>query len=136
MSMLNDQSSRLYRSIEEPIRTGLSWNELWLGPDNGLIKCWERGRQYADESPETGDAAKRGELVPNWWRGGVEKKLKNDVVKKDGTIQYLATWLGMRGEDLDIEINSTRTLSCSRTGQTVEYHPFSQARENGDEAVS
>ena len=39
-------TTRLRRSIDEPIREGLTWNELWKGPDEGLIWCWERGRQY------------------------------------------------------------------------------------------
>ena len=38
-------SKQLTRSITEPIRTGLTWEETWLGPDQGLIWNWECGRQ-------------------------------------------------------------------------------------------
>jgi hypothetical protein len=111
--------ARLYRSIKEPIRVGLSWEQMWRGPDNGLIWCWERGRQYRDEYPERTASAERGELVPDAWKGGVEKKLKIEV--KQGTLRYLATWQGMRGEDLDIDLDSERVIVCSRTGQAVAY---------------
>jgi hypothetical protein len=38
-------STRLQRSINEPIRVGLTWEERWEGPDRGLIASWERGRE-------------------------------------------------------------------------------------------
>jgi len=129
---------RLYRSIEEPIRTGLTWEELWLDQDNGLIWCWERGRQYRTETtaqpvwkngryslPETpaerAVRAVNGELVMDGWRGGVEKKLKDPRKKKSGTLQYLATWQGMRGEDLDIDLDEERTIVCTRFQQAVTF---------------
>lgn len=129
MSTSSGEKNKLYRSIAEPIRTGLSWNELWRGSDNGLIYCWERGRQYVAEAPDDVAKAKRGELVPIWWRGGVRKSLKDGVIKKDGTLQYLATWQGMREQDLDIDIDGVHSLTCTRTAQVVEYCPFSQWKE-------
>jgi hypothetical protein len=127
--MLNNEEALLFRSIQEPIRTGLSWNELWLGPDNGLICCWERGRQYRTESPEDATKAERGELVPIWWRGGVRKALKDGLIKTDGTLQYYATWLGLRNEDLIVSLRGSHTVVCTRTGQAVQYRPFSQWSE-------
>ena len=112
-------SIRLHRSIQEPIREGLSWRETWIGPDNGLIWCWERGRLYRTEEPALVARAEKGELVMGAWKGGVEKKLKSE--KKQGTFQYLATWQGMRGDDLDIELDEVRTIVCTRTGQAVEF---------------
>lgn len=109
----------LYRSINQPIREGLSWDELWRGPDRGLIWCWERGRQKRVEEPELAARAEKGELVPLAWKGGVEEKLK--VEKKHGTLRYLATWLGLRGEDLDIALEEKRTVVCARTCQVVVF---------------
>ena len=96
--------SRLYRSIDEPIRDGLNWAELWMGPDRGLIYCWEH------------DA---GELVPLDWKGGVREKSKME--KKLGTFNYLATWQGLRGEDLDLPLSGERAIECTRTGQVVVF---------------
>lgn len=112
-------ATRLHRSIDLPIREGLSWSAMWEEPDKGLIVCWERGRQYRVEDPSLAARAERGELVMGCWKGGVEKKLKVD--RKPGTLQYLATWQGMRGEDLDIELDVERTIVCSKTGQTVVF---------------
>ena len=126
---------RLYRSIQEPIREGLSWNELWRGPDNGLIWCWERGRQYQTEAPERVACAVSGELVLDGWRGGVEKKLKDPKKKKPGTLQYLATWQGMRAEDLSIDLDEERVIICSRFQQAVVFSgaPASEEEESTDE---
>jgi hypothetical protein len=110
----------LHRSIREPIRKNLNWNDRWKSHDNGLIYCWERGRQLRSENPEFAAKADNGELIILWWRGGVEQKLKGKVTKY-GTLNYLATWQGLRGEDLDIDMHSERELVCSRFGQAVSY---------------
>lgn len=112
-------AKKLYRSIDEPIREGLSWDERWKGPDNGLILCWERGREYRVEEPDLVERAERGELPIGAWKGGVKEKLK--IERKAGTLQYLATWQGMRGEDLDIDLEGERTIFCSKTGQAVVF---------------
>jgi hypothetical protein len=49
----------------------------------------------------------------------VAEKLKLD--KKPGSLNYLATWQGLRGEDLDIMLEGDQVLVCSRTGQTVVF---------------
>ena len=110
---------RLRRSFQEPIREGLNWRETWLGPDNGLIWCWERGRQKRVEQPELALCADKGELVGLKWKGGVEEKLKVD--RKEGTLQYLATLQGIRGNDLDIAVDGETLLVCTRTGQVVVF---------------
>jgi hypothetical protein len=112
-------ATRLYRSIDQPIRENLSWIDQWRGPDNGLIWCWERGRQERLERPDDAARADRGELVGLDWKGGVERKLK--IEKRPGTLKYLATWQGIRGEDLDIDLEGERTIVCSRTGQAVVF---------------
>ena len=87
---------------------------------HGLIECWERGRQKRIEDLELAARAESGQLVVLAWRGGVEVKLKNNQVKY-GTYQYLATWQGLRGEDLDIEVDIERVIVCSKTGQSVIF---------------
>jgi hypothetical protein len=108
----------LQRSIAEPIRQGLNWDELWMGPDKGLIYCWERGRELQKENPELTESAKNGELPVMWWIGGVERKLKG---KKQGTLFYLATWQGLRGDDLNIDPDGEDTEICTSTGQLVTF---------------
>src|SRR5689334_13949868 len=95
--------ARLCRSIIEPIREGMSCREKWNGPDRGLIWCWERGRQERVQKPDLAARADAGELVPLDWKGGVRKKLQ--VEKQPGTLNYLATWQGLRGEDLDLTLD-------------------------------
>jgi hypothetical protein len=112
-------AARLQRSIIVPIRHGLSWEEMWRGPDNGLIYCWERGRQARLERPEDAARSEGGELVGLVWKGGVRKKLKTD--KARGTLNYLATWQGLRGDDLDIDLKGERVIVCSKFKQTVVF---------------
>jgi hypothetical protein len=64
--------------------------------------------------------AERGELPLLAWKGGVEKKRQDDK-PLNGTLEYLATWQGLRGEDLNIDRNGTVTLICTRTGQAVTF---------------
>jgi hypothetical protein len=112
-------TTHLRRSIGLPIREGLSWDELWSGPDGGLIWCWERGRQKRVEQQQLANRAAEGELVVLAWKGGVERKIQDE--QKNGTLQYLATWQGLRGEDLDIQMDDERTIVCTVTGQTVIF---------------
>jgi hypothetical protein len=123
---------QLYRSVGAPIRKGLSWQELWAGPDDGLIACWERGREKRIEEPELARRAEQGELVTLAWKGGTEnieepidgeKKPKSQ--KRYGSLKYLATWQGLRGEDLKIELDKERTIVCSRANRPVIFRAAS-----------
>ena|SRR5271157_4029410 len=98
---------RLHRSLERPIREGLSWEELWHGPDQGLICCWEVGREERAEKPELAARASSGELVPLGW--------------KRGTLKYLARWQGIRSEDLDLLLDSQRVIVCTKTGKSISF---------------
>jgi len=108
----------VYRSIIEPKRKGLNWEETWQGADKGLIACWERGREKANEDTELADCVRRGELPILAWKGGVEKKIK---AKKYGTLQYLATWQGLRDDNLDIHVDKEVEFVCSKTGMPVIF---------------
>lgn len=113
-------ANKIYRSIEEPIRKALMWEQLWKGPDNGLIGCWEQGRVKAADSPGLAESCKNGELPILAWKGGVDKKIKG---KKYGSLFYIATWQGLRGEDLNINLEDEITVTCSRTHVEVLYTP-------------
>lgn len=120
-------TKRIYRSITKPIREGQTWDERWQGPDDGLIACWESGREKRASETELALCAQAGQLVVLPWRGGVERKL--DKPKKDGTLNYLAMWQGLRGEDLDICLDEERALVCSKTGQEVTFRNASSPKQ-------
>lgn len=111
-------ATNIYRSIEEPNRRGLIWEELWKGSDNGLIACWERGRVKAADNPDLAESCKKGELPVLAWKGGVDKKIKG---KKYGSLFYLATWQGLRGEDLNINQHEEISIVCSKTQVEVIF---------------
>lgn len=54
------------------------------------------------------------------WKGGVDKKIKG---KKYGSLFYLATWQGLRGEDLNINQHEEVSLICSKTMVKVTFTP-------------
>ena len=130
-------STRLYRSISEPIREDLSYEERWHGLERALITCWEVGRNLREkdlqEIRKGADAAasieerqrtpteraEDGELPVLSWAGGVPGKLERGI--KFGSLHYLAQWQGLRGEDLDIDVSAERKIICSRTGVHIIY---------------
>ena len=113
-------TNNFYRSTEEPNRKGLTWEELWKGSDNGLVACWERGRVKASDNPKLAESCKKGELPILAWKGGVDKKIKG---KKYGSLFYLATWQGLRGEDLNINQHQDVTIICAKTNVEVIFTP-------------
>ncbi len=112
-------SNRIYRSIQDPIRENPSFEERWRGPDHGLISCWEVGRTESIKSPELAERVKNGELPVLGWKGGVDIKIQKK--EKYGTLNYLAQWQGLRGEDLNINISEEIEMVCSKTGMKFIY---------------
>ena len=112
-------SQQVYRSNKETKREGLTWCERWEGGDKGLITCWEVGRRFRKNKPELAEKAMRGELPTLGWKGGSDKPLK--INKKYGSLNYLAQWQGLRGEDLNINMSDEIILTCSKTGMEVTY---------------
>jgi hypothetical protein len=111
---------KIFRSFEEPDRENLSWEELWEGPDKGLITCWEVGRKLRLNNSELAKKAEDGELPALGWKGGVEKRIQKG--EKYGTLYYLAQWQGLRGDDLNINLAfKPPELICSKTGMRVIY---------------
>lgn len=112
-------TNHVSRSNNESKREGLSWDERWKASDNGLVACWEQGREKSIEAPVLAERARRGELPVLCWKGGVGKNLEKK--KKYGSLKYLAYWQGLRGEDLDIHIDEEKELICAKTGITVIF---------------
>jgi hypothetical protein len=110
---------KINRSITEQIRKDVKWKQKWDDADQGLIACWERGREKSVEDHELALHARDGQLVVLPWKGGVEKELKNK--KKFGTLYYLAMWQGLRGEDLNIDLGHEYILTCSKNNMTVVF---------------
>jgi hypothetical protein len=111
---------RVHCSISTPpSQAGLSWAQRWEGPDRGLISCWLRGIAIASERPQDAALALAGEFPSLPWKGGVPVALK--ARKKIGALEYLATWQGLRGADLDVELDAEVKLTCTRTGVTVTF---------------
>lgn len=53
------------------------------------------------------------------WKGGVEKAIKKK--QKFGTLYYLAMWQGLRGEDLNIDLDEETVMRCTATGMNVTF---------------
>jgi hypothetical protein len=84
-----------------------------------MITCWEAGRDLREQNPELAARAECGELVPLPWKGGTHNAKKG--AQKCGALQYLAMWQGLRGEDLNIDLEAEQTVHCSRTGVRVIF---------------
>jgi hypothetical protein len=112
-------SNHIFRSINEPIRENPSFEERLRGPDKGLIIAWEVGRNKRIEEVELAETAERGELPKLGYKGGIDKKIQ--LQEKYGSLNYLAQWQGLRGEDLDIDLSEEKKIICSRTGIKVIF---------------
>ena len=111
-------SNLIFRSISEPIRTGLSWEQCWKAEDKGCIRSWETGRELRVSRPELASCAERGQLPALGWKGGLDKPIKGE---KWGTYLYLAQLQGLKGENLKIDLSEEVTLVCASTGASVTY---------------
>lgn len=106
-------------SIKDPPTPSEDWRGRWEGHDQGLICSWLRGIEKAQQDPALAASAKAGELPVLAWRGGVDKPIKRK--DKMGTLLYIATWQGLRGEDLNITLGVDVAMTCSRTGVPVTF---------------
>lgn len=106
-------TTHVTRSITTPIRNGLKTvADIWDGRDKGLIFCWEQGREEAARKPDLADRAGRGELVAV---GRAESRDAEDHgIWKRGSLQYLAWWQGLRGEDLNVSFVEEIEILCPK----------------------
>jgi len=109
---------RVYKSISDPIIEILDYDERINGPDRGLINSWFVGRRLALRDSNLVARIMAGELPVMAAKGGVKEEVKVD---KSGSLWYLATWQGLRGEDLDIDTESEYSMICSRFNVRVVY---------------
>lgn len=103
--------AKVFHAIGAPLPPRKSWDERWEGPDLGLLCSWARGVEKALEDPFLKQQALRGELAPLAWKGGADTAIKSR--KRVGSLHYLATWQGLRGEPLDVDTEAVVTLTCS-----------------------
>ncbi|MDF3928967.1 MULTISPECIES: hypothetical protein [Pseudomonas] len=121
-------TTKVQRSIDAPLRTHLTHDQTWRAADKGLIKCWEIGRAMAETNPDVVEKCLQGELPPLGWKGGVSRTLVK--LEKFGTLNYLAQWQGLRGEDLNLDLEEERTLTCTKTGMIVTFTPIQSKYSN------
>src|SRR4051794_32322770 len=110
---------QIFRANSEPRRSSPTYAEGWEQADKGLILCWERGRELAEQSPELAKAARAGELPVLSWKGGVEKPLRPN--RKFGSLFYVAMWQGLRGDNLDINSSQEIQIVCAKTQCRVTF---------------
>jgi hypothetical protein len=114
---------RVQRSKTEPPRANPSWAVRWGTFSAALVTCWERGRELAIQDASLAAAARDGELVPLSWKGGIAPPARSGSApkRKYGSFYYLATWQGLRGDDLDIDTAGSPQRICSRNGTVVTF---------------
>lgn len=106
-------------SIDNPPLPSEDFYARCEGPDQGLINAWLCGIEKSIEEPALAAMAKAGELPPLTWKGGVAKGIKR--IDKIGSLQYLAAWQGLRGQDLNILQGLDVQITCARFGVTVTF---------------
>ncbi|RZA22970.1 MAG: hypothetical protein EOP02_15595 [Proteobacteria bacterium] len=111
--------AKVFHALDAAVSTQLTWDERWEGADRGLLCSWSRGVEKARDTPLLSEQALRGELPPLAWKGGADKPIK--AGKRVGSLQYLATWQGVRGEPLDIDTDALATLTCSAFKTVVTF---------------
>jgi hypothetical protein len=110
---------KIYRSFIAPDRTNLTWKETWENEDKGLIKNYEVGRTLAKKNPELAEKAQNGELPQLGYKGGIKDDIKSK--EKIGTLNYLAQWQALRGEDLNLDTDKEIAITCTRTNVKVTF---------------
>lgn len=120
---------RIHRSINEPRREGLTFDEKWRQDDHGLITCWEIGRDLRERGDERVERAENGELPILPYKGGRGAPIQAEW--KYGVLSYYAMWLGLRGEDLNVDPDEEVEVTCTKTGTrvifTLDYEKYKRA---------
>jgi len=125
VEQITSQLNLVFRSSSEKKRINPSYDERWNRRDKGLITCWEVGRKMRDSENRLVKKVERDELPVLGWKGGVSEKLKKSTGRKYGSLNYLAQWQGLKGEDLNISLVKEVTIKCSKTEKEVTFTPHS-----------
>jgi hypothetical protein len=122
-----------------PNRVGISPKAAYSGPDKGLIRAWEAGRELADSHPQLVKQALAGELPELPFQRGFsvpaetdkkrESKLENlrktivngKKVQRYGALHYFAMLCGLKGEGLELNTDESVEVQCARYGPIVNY---------------
>lgn len=106
-------------SITNPPTASTDFHERCHGPDGGLVNSWLCGVRQGLEDPSIAIKAKAGELPVLIWKGGIAKAIKSKC--KIGSLQYLAAWQGLRGDDLNIDLGVEVKMICTRFSVPVLF---------------
>lgn len=107
----------VFKSTSDKSRfDNLTWKKRWQGEDNGLIACWEQGRKIAITNETLVTKVKNNELPVLPWKGGYENPIEK--TRWHVPFYYYAMWLGLKGEDLKINLDDNIKVTCSRTKMT------------------
>lgn len=77
------------------------------------------GNRKGPRRPLVGGESSCGRAAFDGLEGRHRKPIKAKT--KIGSTFYLATWQGLRGESLDIELGRDVRMTCARTGITFTY---------------
>jgi hypothetical protein len=135
----------IQRSITEPLRLNLTWEERWGSDALAIISCWERGREKSLEDLGLASKTLKNELPVLPWKGGFPPpktvSSENGDVKKSkpaikyGSFYYLAMWQGLRGDDLNVDLHSEVEMTCALTGKAVTFTSALSKYVNSDASL-
>jgi hypothetical protein len=110
-------TNRITLPCTTPIRDrrGIATDEFWSGPDGGLVLCWEKGREKAEQEPKLAAQALRDELPELCWARG--------------TPNYLAYWQGLRGDNLSVDRDEEFEQECAKTKRIFAFGGDRSERE-------
>lgn len=110
-------SQIISRPKNTPIRNrrNITTAQLWSGPDEGLLLCWEKGREKAEQESELASRALSDELPELCWARG--------------TWNYLAYWQGLRNDDLFIDKTAVFDRECAKTKRVFAFGGERSERE-------
>lgn len=109
----------IHKSVLEPIYEDPVYDTRINGYDKGLINAWNVGRRLAKNNEDLVTRAKNGELPILGFKGGIKNTPK--IKLKYGCLWYLAELQGIKGIDLNIDLEKEVALICSRTNIKVIF---------------
>jgi len=109
--------------VQSPPPEEQEFQQRWGTPEASVLTSWHRGLQLRKD-PEWSEVVERassGELPVLSWHGGIDPESKKKPRKRLGSLNYLAMWQGLCGEDLHVDTDAEVALVCRRTGVRVIF---------------